>query len=208
WMLAKDWKISVSRPWSEKTLQNANYGFVQNRKKFYLFSALFLVIGIISIFTKGFSLGVDFQGGRTYTVQFEQPVNLEEVRDNLNDIFQMNTEVKTFGSANQVRVTTAYHIEETSDEADQEVLSKLNEGLSKISGNPHEIVSSQKVGPTIANDMKMRAIYAAIASVIVIALYILLRFRKWQFSVAAAITTVNDAVVILALFSLLDGIVP
>src|SRR5690606_27319107 len=132
WMLAKDWKISVSRPWSEKTLQNANYGFVQNRKKFYLFSALFLVIGVISIFTKGSSLGVDFQGGRTYTVEFEQPVNLEEVRDNLNDIFQMNTEVKTFGSANQVRVTTAYHIEETSDEADQEVLSKLNEGLSKI----------------------------------------------------------------------------
>ncbi len=208
WMLAKDWKVTVSRPWSEKTLQNANYGFVQNRKKFYLFSALFLVIGIISIFTKGFSLGVDFQGGRTYTVQFEQPVDLEEVRDNLNDVFQMNTEVKTFGSANQVRVTTAYHVEETSDEADQEVLSKLNEGLSKISGNTHEIVSSQKVGPTIANDMKMRAIYAAIASIIVIALYILIRFRKWQFSVAAAITTANDALIILALFSLLDGIVP
>jgi len=208
WMLARDWKVTVSRPWSEKTLLNANYGFVQNRKKYYLFSAIFLLIGVVSIFTKGFSLGVDFQGGRTYTVRFEQPVNLEDVRSNLNDVFEMNTEVKTFGSENQVRVTTAYHIEETTDEADQEVLSKLNEGLSKISGNSHEIVSSQKVGPTIANDMKTRAIYAAFASVIVIALYILLRFRKWQFSVAAAITTVNDALVILALFSLLDGIVP
>lgn len=208
WMMARDWKITVSRPWSEKTLQNANYGFVQNRKRFYLISAIFLLVGLISIFTKGFSLGVDFQGGRTYTVQFEQPVDLEEVRSNLNDVFEMNTEVKTFGSANQIRVTTAYRIDETSDEADQAVLTRLTEGLAKISGNPHEIVSSQKVGPTIANDMKTRAIYAAVASIIVIALYILFRFRKWQFSVAAAITTANDALVILALFSLLDGIVP
>jgi protein-export membrane protein, SecD/SecF family len=208
WMLTKGWSITVSHRWSEHTLQNANYGFVPNRKKFYIVSAAVIVIGLISIFTKGFSLGVDFQGGRTYTVRFEQPVNLEEVRSNLNEAFEMNTEVKTFGGDSQVRVTTAYHIEETSDEADQAVLDKLNSGLSKIQGNNYEIASSQKVGPTIANDMKTRAIYAGIASIIVIALYILLRFRRWQFSVAAAITTVHDIVIILALFSLLDGIVP
>ncbi|MFC7523264.1 protein translocase subunit SecDF [Parapedobacter sp. GCM10030251] len=208
WMLTKGWSITVSHRWSEHTLQNANYGFVPNRKKFYIVSAAVIVIGLISIFTKGFSLGVDFQGGRTYTVRFEQPVNLEEVRSNLNEAFEMNTEVKTFGGDSQVRVTTAYQIEETSDEADQAVLDKLNSGLSKIQGNNYEIASSQKVGPTIANDMKTRAIYAGIASIIVIALYILLRFRRWQFSVAAAITTVHDIVIILALFSLLDGIVP
>lgn len=208
WMLKKGWDISVSQKWSENTLQNANFGFVQHRRKFYMASVAFVVIGLISIFAKGFSLGVDFQGGRTYTVRFEQPVNLEEVRNNLNETFGMNTEVKTFGGDDQVRITTAYQIEETSDEADQAVLDKLNSGLSKIQGNGYEIMSSQKVGPTIANDMKMRAIYAGIASIVVIALYILLRFRKWQFSVAAAVTTVHDAVVILALFSLLDGIVP
>ena len=208
WMLTKGWTINVARRWSENTLQNANYAFVQNRKKFYVISGIVLAIGVASIFTKGFTLGVDFQGGRTYTVQFEQPVDLEEVRGNLNDAFGMNTEVKTFGSDSQIRITTAYNIEETSDEADQAVLARLNEGLSHISGNGHEIVSSQKVGPTIANDMKTRAVYAGIASVIAIALYILLRFHKWQFSVAAAVTTAHDALIIFVLFSILDGIVP
>src|SRR5690606_25317342 len=190
------------------TLQHANYGFVQNRKKFYALSGIVLLIGVISIFTKGFSLGVDFQGGRSYTVQFEQPVDLEEVRGNLDETFGMTTEVKTFGSDSQIRVTTAYQIEEVSDEADQAVLDKLNGGLSQIAGNDHEIVSSQKVGPTIANDMKTRALYAGIASVIVIALYFLMRFRRWQFSAAAAVTTAHDALIIFVIFSLLDGIVP
>lgn len=208
WMLSKDWKISVSFPWSANTLKNANFGFVQNRKKFYIISAVFLLLGLGSMLTKGFSLGVDFQGGRTYTVRYDQPVDLEQVRANLNETFELNTEVKIFGAENQVRVTTTYHIDETSDEADQEVLAKLNEGLSQIGGNDYEIMSSQKVGPTIANDIKTRAIYAGIFSILIIALYILIRFRKWQYSVAAAISTTHDAIVILALFSLLDGIVP
>ena len=208
WMLTKEWKITVSYPWSANTLKNANYGFVQNRKKFYIISAVFVLVGLASMMTKGFSLGVDFQGGRTYTVRYDQPIDLEEVRSNLNETFELNTEVKIYGAENQVRVTTTYHIDETSDEADKEVLDKLNEGLSGIEGNAYEIMSSQKVGPTIANDIKTRAIYAGIFSIIIIALYILVRFRKWQYSVAAAISTTHDAIVILALFSLLDGIVP
>lgn len=208
WMLTKEWKITVSYPWSANTLKNANYGFVQNRKKFYIISAIFVLVGIGSMMTKGFSLGVDFQGGRTYTVRYDQPIDLEIVRANLNETFELNTEVKIYGAENQVRVTTTYHIDETSDEADKEVLTKLNEGLSKIEGNAYEIMSSQKVGPTIANDIKTRAIYSGIFSIVVIALYILVRFRRWQYSVAAAISTTHDAIVILALFSLLDGIVP
>lgn len=208
WMLSKEWKISVSFPWSANTLKNANYGFVQNRKKFYIISAIFVLVGVASMMTKGFSLGVDFQGGRTYTVRYDQDIDLEEVRANLNETFELNTEVKIYGAENQVRVTTTYHIDETSDEADKEVLDKLNEGLSKIDGNAYEILSSQKVGPTIANDIKTRAIYAGIFSIVIIALYILVRFRRWQYSVAAAISTTHDAIVILALFSLLDGIVP
>lgn len=208
WMLTKEWKISVSYPWSANTLKNANYGFVQNRKKFYIVSAIFVVVGFASMMTKGFSLGVDFQGGRTYTVRYDQPIDLEEVRSNLNTTFGLNTEVKIYGAENQVRVTTTYHIDETSDEADKEVLDKLNEGLGKVEGNSYEIMSSQKVGPTIANDIKTRAIYSGIFAILVIALYILIRFRKWQYSVAAAVSTTHDAIVILALFSLLDGVVP
>lgn len=207
-MLDRDMKISVSFPWSANTLKNADFKFIQKRKKYYGLSIILIVIAIASILTKGFTLGVDFQGGRTYTVRYEKAVDVEEVRRNLDNVFESTTQVKTFGSENQVRVTTTYHIEETSDQADEEVLSKLTEGLSMISGNDYEILSSQKVGPTIANDIKTRAIYAGIFSVLIMAGYILLRFHKWQYSAGAALSTIHDAIILLGLFSLLDGIVP
>lgn len=207
-MLDKDMKISVSFPWSANTLQNANFPFIKKRKVFYGISAVVSIICLIAIFTKGFTLGVDFRGGRSYTVKYEQAVNVEEVRKNLDATFNSTTEVKTFGSENQVRVTTTYHIDETSDTADKEVLTKLNEGLSKIQGNKHEILSSQKVGPSIATDIKERAIYSAIFSILIIAAYILIRFRKWQYAVGAAISTIHDAIILLGLFSILDGLVP
>ena len=208
YMLSKDWKVSVSFPWSANTLKNANFQFIKKRKVFYGISILATVIALVAIFTKGFTLGVDFSGGRTYTIAYEQAVNLEEVRENLDEVFGLTTEVKTFGSENQVRVTTTYHVAETSDEADAEVLGKLNEGLSKVQGNSYEILSSQKVGPSIATDIKDRAIWSGIFSVLIIAGYILVRFQKWQYSVGAAISTIHDAIILLGLFSILDGIVP
>jgi len=207
-MLDKDMKISVSYPWSANTLRNANFKFIQKRKTFYIISIVASLICLASIFTKGFTLGVDFQGGRTYTVRFDKAVNLEDVRQNLDEVFQKTTEVKTFGNENQLRVTTTYKIDETSDAADKEVLDKLNLGLSKIAGSKHEILSQQKVGPSIANDIKSRAMYSAIFSIMIIAAYILIRFRKWQYSVGAAIATVHDAIILLGLFSILDGLVP
>jgi len=207
-MLEKEWKISVSFPWSADTLKNANFAFIKKRKLYYGISIAAAVISIVAIFTKGFTLGVDFSGGRTYTVAYEKPVDLEEVRANLNAQFNLTTEVKTFGSENQVRITTTYLIDETSDEADADVLAKLNEGLSNIIGNGYEILSSQKVGPTIATDIKERAAWSGIFAILIIAGYILLRFRKWQYSVGAAVSTVHDALILLGLFSILDGIVP
>jgi len=208
YMLSKDMKISVSFPWSEHTLTNANFQFIKKRKTFYAVSIVAVIISLAAIFTKGFTLGVDFQGGRTYTVRYEKPVDLEEVRQHLDETFNSTTEVKTFGSSNQVRITTTYHITETSDEADAEVLSKLNDGLSKIQGNTYDILSSQKVGPSIASDIKDRATWSGIISILIIAAYILIRFHKWQYSVGAAIATVHDAIILLGIFSLLDGIVP
>ncbi|MBE8720654.1 protein translocase subunit SecDF [Sphingobacterium pedocola] len=208
YMLDKDMKISVSLPWSANTLQNANFQFIKKRKTLYGVSLVVVGLCIVSILTKGFSLGVDFQGGRTYTVNYANSVNLEEIRQNLDNTFNLTTEVKTFGSANQVRVTTTYHINETSDEADEEVLAKLNEGLSKVEGNKYEILSSQKVGPSIATDIKDRAWWSGIISILIIAAYILVRFRKWQYSIGAAIATIHDGIIILGLFSILDGIVP
>jgi SecD/SecF fusion protein len=207
-MLKREMKISLSFPWSANTLLGANYQFIKKRKLYYIISLVAIAISLISIFTKGFSLGVDFQGGRTYTVRYDQDVNLEEVRKNLDEVFESSTEVKTFGSTNQVRVTTTYHIEETSDEADAEVLAKLNSGLSKVSANKYEILSSQKVGPSIASDITDRAAWSAVISILIIAVYILVRFHKWQYSVGAAIATIHDGLILLGLFSILDGIVP
>ncbi|QNL49121.1 protein translocase subunit SecDF [Olivibacter sp. SDN3] len=208
WMIKKDMKITVSYPWSDHTLKNANFGFVKNRKKFYGFSFALIAVSLIFIFTKGFSLGVDFSGGRTYTIKYEQAVNLEEVRENVNSAFGVTSEVKTFGNDNQLRITTPYLIDQTDDAADKQVLDKLNEGLAKIQDNPFEIASSQKVGPTIANDIKVSAIYSVIFSIVIIALYILIRFRKWQYSIAAAISIIHDAIVLLGIFSIFDGILP
>ncbi|PRD55959.1 protein translocase subunit SecDF [Sphingobacterium gobiense] len=208
YMLSKDWKVSVSFPWSANTLKNANFQFIKKRKIYYGISIVASIIALAAIFTKGFTLGVDFSGGRSYTVAYEQAVNLEDVRQNLDEVFGLTTEVKTFGSENQVRVTTTYHVQETSDEADGEVLAKLNEGLSKIEGNGYEILSSQKVGPSIATDIKDRAIWSAIFAIVIIAGYILVRFRKWQYSMGAAVSTIHDAIILLGLFSILDGIVP
>lgn len=207
-MLDRNIKISVSYPWSANTLLHANFPFIKKRKLFYIISIIGVVISLTSIFTKGFTLGVDFQGGRTYTVSYAESINVEDVRKNLDDVFQSTTEVKTFGSSNQVRITTTYHIAETSDEADAEVLSKLNEGLSKVSGSSYEILSSQKVGPSIASDITERAIWSAILSIAIIAVYVLVRFHKWQYSAGAAAATIHDGIILLGLFSILDGLVP
>ncbi len=207
WMLEKKWEIKFSNPWSSHTFKNANYAFVKNRTKFYLFSGLFILAGLISMFTRGFSLGVDFKGGRTYVVQFDKSVETEKVRTLLNTTFGTTTEVKSFGSDNQVKVTTAYLIDNNNETADAQVEAKLNEGLSKVGGKT-TILSSQKVGPTIANDIKISAIYAVIFSIIAIALYIFIRFRKWTFSLGALVALTHDVLLVLSFFSLFNGYLP
>ncbi|HUH18994.1 protein translocase subunit SecDF [Albibacterium sp.] len=208
WMLEKDWKISVSYPWSSHTFLGANYKFYKNRKISYTISAIAIAISLVFIFTKGFNLGVDFQGGRTYVADFENSVNLEEVRDYLNTSFGQETEVKTYGGNDKLRITTSYLVEETSGTADDEVLAKLNEGLNQVQNNAHEIVSSQKVGPTIANDIKISAIYSMVFAIIGIGIYVLIRFRKWQYSLASAAALLHDAIILLGIFSIFDGILP
>src|SRR5690606_21799796 len=166
WMLENDWKITVANKWSANTLVGANFQFIKNRKKYYIISIIAMVISVVFMFTKGFNLGVDFKGGRTYVVEFAEAVNLQEVRSNLNTTFGEDTEVKTFGNEDHLRITTGYLVDETSDQADAEVLAKLNEGLDQLDGISHQIVSSQKVGPTIANDIKTSALYASIFAII------------------------------------------
>ena len=208
WMLQKNWDIKFSNPFSAHTFKNANFAFVKNRKFFYLGSGTFILAGIISIIIRGFSFGVDFKGGRSYVIKFEKAVQTEQVRSALEQSFGMSAEVKTFGNANQVRVTTAYKIEENSEAAEKLVETKLLSGLSSIKNNKSEILSTQKVGPTIANDIKLSAIYSVVFAIIIIAAYIFIRFKKWQYSLGALIALIHDVLLVLSFFSLFNGILP
>ena len=208
WMLEKGWDIKFSYPWSDHTFKNAHYAFVKNRFKFYTFSGLFILAGLISIITRGFSLGVDFKGGRTYVVRFEKPVDAQQVRDALDKTYHLTTEVKTFGTTNpQLRITTPYLVDDNSPTADTKAESKLKEGL-RLVNNPSQIMSQQKVGPTIASDIKTSAFYSVVFAILIVSLYILIRFRKWQFSLGALIATAHDALLVLSFFSLFNGILP
>lgn len=209
WMLEKGWDIKFSNPWSSHTFKNANYAFVKNRFRFYAFSGIFILAGIISMFTRGFSYGVDFRGGRTYVVRFENSINVEDVRKNLTETFgEGKAIVKTYiNNNNQVSITTDYMIDDNSTAADNKVESTLRQSLSKI--NPKfSIPSQQKVGPTVANSIKTSAIWTVIFAIIVISVYILIRFRRWQFSLGAMIATAHDALLVLSFFSLFHGYLP
>ena len=207
WMLDRKKIINFSIKATENLFKDSKFDFITGRKRFYILSSVIIIIGIISAFTQGFSLGVDFQGGRAYFVAFDKPVQVENVRSVLVDEFGTAVEVKTFGSSNQVKITTAYLINDNSDQANDQVSLKLASGLKKI--NPvYEIKDSQKVTPTIAEDIKTSAIYATIFSILIIFLYILARFKRMAFGFAAILALVHDVLVLLAIFTIFNGWLP
>ncbi len=207
WLLDRKKPISFSIKATENLFKDSKFDFITGRKRFYYLSAAIIVAGIVSAFTQGFSLGVDFQGGRAYFVAFEKPVEVESVRSILIDEFGTAVEVKTFGSSNQVKITTAYLINDNTDQANALVSEKLAAGLKKI--NPvYEIKDSQKVTPTIADDIKKSAIWAVFFSILVIFLYILIRFKRMAFGFAAILALVHDVLVLLAIFTIFNGWLP
>ena len=205
--------ISFATKLTDGAFKNINIDFIGNRKKFYVISSLLVVLGLGSLFTKGLNYGVDFVGGRTYVVRFDNDINNEDLRENLSAVFVDNDglnytpQVKTFGDDNQVKITTSFMIDNNDISTDQVVEAKLNEGLANT-GFEFEIMSSQKVGPTIADDIKDAAVWSVIFSLLVIFLYILLRFRKWQFSLGAVSAVFHDVIIVLAIFSAFYGLLP
>lgn len=184
---------------------NSAISFLSKRKRAYIFSSLLIVLGIASLSTRGLNQGVDFVGGRTYVVRFDQDVVTQDVRSSLAAPLETAPEVKTFGKANQVKITTKFMIDEKG--SDELVNVKLNEGL-KALGINYEVMSSQLVGPTIADDIKQSAVWAVLFSLVVIFLYILIRFRKMSYSIGAVAAVFHDVLIVLALFSILYGRLP
>jgi SecD/SecF fusion protein len=211
YMLEKGWDIKFSNPWSSHTFKNANYAFVKNRFKFYIFSGAFILLGLISMAYQGFNYGVDFVGGRNYVIRFDdKKVTPDDVRKVVDEkLGKGNNEVKSFGT--DVSVTTKYGIDDKSANADDKVKDAL---ISAISSQPDmhitraNIRSQQKVDPTIANGLKKSALLTVLFAIIVISSYILIRFRKWQFSLGAMIATAHDALMVLAFFSIFKDVLP
>ncbi len=228
WWIGKGRKITFSTEITKNWLINVHFPFLKHRFKAYAVSGTLIVIGLISIFTHGLNPGVDFVGGRTYTVRFEKPVNTKEVTKALGKVFlnkngkPVYPEVKTFGADNQLKITTKYKIDQSGEQIDKEIQEKLYQGLKPflpkgftfdefigIKGEKkYGIMQSIKVGPTIADDIKKGAVWAIIISLILIFLYILFRFKYWQFSVGALVALVHDVLIVLGIFSLTYSIMP
>ena len=199
--------VTVATKLSEGMFKDINVDFLGKRKMSYAISGVLIVAGLVSFGVRGFNYGVDFLGGRSYVVEFSEAVNSEQLSVALSDAFEGTPQVKTFGADNRVKITTAYRISDDGVTVDDEVLERLTAGLAAF-GSSGEVLSSQKVGPTIATDIKRSAMLAVIFSLIVIFAYILLRFKKWQFGLGAVAALFHDVLLVLSLFSIFYGILP
>ena len=214
-------KVSFATAATRGLLSNINWVFLGKRKIAYGVSGILLLMSLGSLFTIGLNQGVDFVGGRSYTVRFENAVNPSEIESTLVDVFG-SAEVKTFGEANQLKITTKYKVDVEGLAVDDEIQNKLFNALGTylpggityedfVNGSDDKalgIMSSIKVGPTIADDIKNNSYLAVIGSLIVVFLYILLRFRKWQFSLGAVAAVFHDVIIVLGVFSLTYQIMP
>ena len=209
WMMAKKMEIPFDNTATRNAFKNVAFNFVGRRKIYYTISSIIIVLGVVMYFAHGgLKLGVDFKGGRTYQVRFEKEMNTEDVKGALRNVFKdASLEVKTVGSANQMKVTTSYRVSDNSPTVDTEVEKALNDGLDALKVK-HELVSQQKVGPTIATDILYGAYAAILFSCLVMFIYIVVRFKKWQYGLGAVVALFHDVLMVLSFYTILDGIVP
>lgn len=219
--IKKGKKITFENSLTKNFLKNTHFDFIGARKWSYIISGVLILISLVSIFTKGFTYGVDFTGGRTYVVRFDKPVTAEEIRQAAIAEFDGAVEVKQFGGDSQMKITTQYKNDEESSDVDAEVESKLFNALSPFFeekmtiddfkstlSNANGIISSDKVGPTIANDIKRDAVIAVILALIVIFAYIAFRFRGWTWGLGGVVSLAHTAIIVIGFFSLFSGILP
>ena len=216
--VAKGKDLSFSTSITKNLLANVNVDFLSKRKVWYAISGILILISLGSMFTRGFDQGIDFVGGRSYQVRFKNPVETQKVASLLKKSLG-SVEVKTFGAANQVRISTKYKYNDESTQTDNEIQEILYRDLQPVmgeqisyeefmSGEGLGVMKSDKTGPSIAEDIKSSAVWAIIGSLIIIFGYILVRFRKWQFSMGAVAALTHDVIITLGAFSLLYSVMP
>ena len=221
WMLNHKKKINFSFSFTENFLQNTQINFIGGRRVFYIIACVAILICVSSFFIRGLNPGIDFTGGRTYVVRFDQPVNAVDVRSAMADQFEEAPEVKTYGPTNQVKITTKYKITEDGDAVKSEIAEKLysaSKGFfaSDISldefkstdTNPLGIIQADQVGGTIAHDNLMHSIWAVIGGLLVMFAYIGIRFKSWRFGLGSVTALTHDTILVIGMFSLLYGLLP
>ncbi len=207
--LGKGKAIPFGNKYTEHAFKKINIDFVGKRKMYYIFSSLIILAGIVAYVVKGgFTLGVDFKGGRSYIVRFDDVKPVEEVRNALALSFgDVGLEVKTYGENTQQRITTTYLIDDNSADAEAKVEAKLEEGLNKLNVH-HKIMSQEKVGETVSRDIKAKAVWAVLLSCLVMFMFIFIRFKKWQYGLGAVVALFHDVLIVLSIFVIFDGILP
>ena len=220
--LKKGKEFSVGTPLTINAFTNTHFDFLSTRKVFYILSGALMLISVISFCTLGLQRGVDFTGGRSYVVRFDKDVITKDVREAIIKEFGGSPEVKTFGSNNQVRIVTNYKIESNDVKVDQECEKKLYNALkgfyekqdlseydfTHLTNDERGIQSSSKIQPTVARELLRNAIWAVLASLVLIFIYIAIRFRNWQFGMAGVFALFHDSFLTIGMFSLFYKVLP
>ena len=221
-MLNKGKNIRFSNRYTENFLSNTHVNFIKMRSISYIISGVLILATIVSLATRGMSYGVDFSGGRAFVVRFDQPVTANDVRAALHPVFEGTSyEVKQFGNENQMRIVTQYKYDDAGDNVTAEIEGMLYQALSPLMAqkltqaefqttqtSPYGIISSDKVGPSVAHDMTVNSFIAVLFSLIAIGVYIIIRFKRWQWGVGSVISLAHDALITIGIFSMLYGILP
>ena len=220
--IQKGGKLSFVTDFSKNFFTNFHFDFLKIKKWTYAFSLIVTVVSLFSIFTNGFDQGVDFVGGRTFQVRFEKPVEVEVVKAELSKVLDGSAEVKIIGSNNQLKITTKYKVEESGSKADEEVNKLLYDNLKKhysagltydkfvnaYDGKQLGILQASKVGPTVAEDIKTNAYWAVLGAMLIVGLYLVVSFRKWQYSLGAIAAVLHDVIFVLGIYSLCYKFMP
>lgn len=207
-LLKRNAEIPFSNKYTANVLKNINIDFVGKRKFYYLFSGTIILLGVI-FYVKhgGFKLGVDFKGGRTYVVRLAEEKETQQVREALTGAFGTAPEVKTYGESSQLKITTAYLIDDNDANSEAKVEEKLKEGLGKLNVK-YEIMSSTKVGETVSRDIKSKAVWAVLFSCLIMFIFIFIRFKKWQYGLGAVAALFHDVLIVLSCYTIFDGLLP
>ena len=213
---SKSDNVTFTTPLTANWLRNTKFPFLQKRKISYTISGIIIILCFASLFTRGLDKGIDFVGGRTYTVTFAQDVQVGDVAEKLAEVYGSAPEVKTVGTANNVKITTKYRIEESGADVDANVDSLLYVGLQEIlpAGTDYETFRSvhlqqtQKIGPAVAEDMTRAAVWSVLFALIGIFIYIMVRFSKWQYGAGAVVGLAHNTIIVIGAFSLFAGLLP